>query len=292
MALAGDMTTQAGRGAAPDRPGATRLAAAAASENFPVASRLLPRRARAKVVAFYNYARAADDAADDPAAGPAERLARLDALEAGLDGRGQGAAEGRALDAALAPSDAAARDAARDLLVAFRRDARGIACADWADLMAYCDRSAVPVGRFLLAVHGEPSAAHAPSDALCAALQVLNHLQDIAEDRRLLGRRYLPGDWMAAEGATGADLVRSAASPALRRVLDRCLDATDDLLDAAAPLPHRILSRGLRAQAGATLALARRLSSLLRAGDPLAARVALRRTDFVRAGLSGLRAAL
>ena len=269
----------------------TDLDRAARRENFPVASRLLPPHARGKVVAFYRFARAADDIADDPDASPEAKLGRLDAFGRGLsgqDGKGPAAALRRALDDGRTPSDATALAAAGELLVAFRRDAGGIACADWADLMAYCDVSAAPVGRFLLAVHGEDAVTHGPSDALCAALQVLNHLQDIAEDHRDLGRRYLPGDWMAAEGAADADLVGPALTPALRRVVDRTLEATDALLTEAAPLPTLIASRGLRMQAAATVALARRLHALLRRGDPLAWRVALRRADFARAGLSSL----
>jgi squalene synthase HpnC len=288
MALAEGITETTSR-----QDPAAPLDRAAAFENFPVASRLLAPRARRKVVAFYNYARAADDAADDPALTPARRVAALRALEAGLTcGRGdpRGVALAHALDGRSA-DDRRARDAARALMGAFHRDANGIQCADWADLMDYCDASAVPVGRFLLAVHGEGPAPEGPSDALCAALQVLNHLQDIAEDRRRLGRRYLPGDWMAAAGAGSEDLTAPRCSPALRAVIDRTLDATDALLVRAAPLPGRIRSRGLRAQAAATLALARRLAARLRAGDPLAGRVAPGRGDFLAAGLAGLWAA-
>ena len=264
----------------------------AGRENFPVASRLLPPHARDKVVAFYRFARAADDIADDPDTTSRTKLARLDDFAQGLSGRGTAGpavALRRALHEGQAPSDTAALASAEALLGAFRRDAGGIACADWADLMTYCDASAVPVGRFLLAVHGEDAATHAPSDALCAALQVLNHLQDIGPDRRDLGRRYLPGDWMVEEGARDADLGGPALTPALRRVVDRTLTATDALLAQAAPLPCRIAARGLRIQAAATLALARRLHARLRRGDPLARRVALRRADFALAGLQSLR---
>ncbi len=281
--------TAIGPAAAPPVP-AARLNASAGGENFPVASRLLPMAIRGKVVAFYNFARAADDAADDAAAPPEARLARLDALERGLV-RGEGAPEGAALHRSLAGMPAA-RAAALDLLPAFRRDARGIACADWDDLMGYCAHSAAPVGRFLLivndAAHGD---AQGPSDALCAALQVLNHLQDMGDDWTSLGRRYLPGDWMAETGARDADLAGAASTPALARVRARTLDACDALLAEAAPLPGRIGARGLRMQAAATLWLARRLALRLRRGDPLAGRVALGRADFARGALAGLRAA-
>ncbi|MBM2575890.1 squalene/phytoene synthase family protein [Jannaschia sp. Os4] len=275
-------------GNAPARPGAAPDPwAKAASENFPVASRLLPRGTRARVVAFYRFARAADDAADGGDHSPESRLARLDSLEAGLDGTARN--EGSDLRALVDPPALAE---ARALLPAFRRDVTLTDCADWDDLMAYCASSAVPVGRFLLAVHGEGEDAQAPSDALCAALQVLNHCQDIAADERGLGRCYLPLDLREAAGVARADLTAPAMSPALRAVVRRTLDATDDLLAAAAPLPARIRARGLRAQATATLDLARRLSRRLRHGDPLARRIAPSRLDFARAGLAGLAAAV
>lgn len=289
---AGRTALWAARGTA-RRDGATAGASpaidgAARTENFPVASLMLRPAVRCKVVAFYNYARAADDAADDPRLSPGERTDALRALELGLDG-GRGDPRGRTLREAVGEGPELAF--ARDLMRAFHRDAVGIRCRDWADLMSYCEASAAPVGRFMLAVHGEAGAARAPADALCAALQVLNHVQDIAADRRDLGRRYLPGDWMDETGAREEDLTAAALTPALRRVLDRTLYECDALLEAAAPLPARIASRGLRAQAATTSALARRLAARLRVEDPLAGRVRPSRPDFFHAGLAGLWAA-
>ncbi|TFL16301.1 squalene synthase HpnC [Jannaschia formosa] len=282
-------------GTAASRAEEAKFDAAARDENFPVASRLLAPALRGRVMAFYRFARAADDAADDPRASPEARQARLDVLEGGLRGArgdGAGAALRRALAEGRAPRDAAALREAAGLMPAFRRDAAGgTACADWDDLMGYCRSSAASVGRVLLALHGEGQAARAPSDALCAALQVLNHLQDMGGDHRLLGRRYLPGDWMAEAGARDAELGAPSLSPALARVVARTLDGVDALLAEAAPLPGRIAARGLRGQAAATLWLARRLTARLRRGDPLAARVALSRLDFARAALAGLWAA-
>jgi phytoene/squalene synthetase len=225
--------------------------------------------------------------ADDPALDSGEKLRRLDRFEAGLDGQVDGAPEGRALADRLG----AARQA-RQLLRAFRRDARGGDCASWGDLLAYCEDSANPVGRFLLDLHGEGRGARDASDRLCTALQVLNHLQDIREDHLRLGRHYLPADWMAEEGATLADLAAPAVSPALRRVVDRALDRCDALLDGAAGLPGALASRRLAGEAATILWLGRRLSARLRRGDPLAGRVAPTRLDFARAGLRGAWTAL
>ncbi|MEM8822098.1 MAG: squalene/phytoene synthase family protein [Pseudomonadota bacterium] len=270
------------------------LDSAARQENFPVASRFLAPRLRSRVIAFYRYARTADDIADDPDQSSEAKMTRLAALEDGLVGRADGNAGAvlrRAHHDGASAEDAAALSAAAKLLEAFRVDSGGIRCADWADLMSYCDASAVPVGRYLLIIHGEDITAHGPSDALCAALQVLNHLQDQRSDWLDLGRRYVPGDWMVECGADDADLAAETCSVPLRAAMDRTLGATDDLLARAAPLPSRIVSRGLRAQAAATLDVARRLSARLRVGDPLAGRVALTRGDMIRVALTGVWAA-
>jgi squalene synthase HpnC len=199
-------------------------------ENFPVGSLLIHRDLRGVVAAFYRFARASDDVADHPGLTAEERLRQLDAFEGGLDGDPAGRPEGLALAALDRPEPARH---ARQLLRAFRTDARGESCATWDDLLAYCEDSANPVGRFLLDLHGEARAARPMADRLCTALQVLNHLQDLKADHRLLDRRYLPADWMAAEGASPADLARPALTSALRGAVDRALERCDGLLDGA-----------------------------------------------------------
>lgn len=274
---------------------AARSGKAAGDENFPVGSILIAAPLRPHVAAFYAFARAADDIADAPGLEPAKKRQLLDRFEAGLDGTADAPACAHRLRQSLAAcgvSDAHARD----LLAAFRRDAQNPRCADWDDLMGYCALSAHPVGRFLLDLHGETPArapaAYAASDALCAALQVLNHLQDIAADRTALDRIYLPQDWLATEGVAEADLAAPGATPGLRRVIDRALDGCDVLIAAAAPLPRRLRARRLAAESAAIVALARRLAARLRAGDPLAGRVALSRLDFGVGMASGLRTLL
>ena len=120
-----------------------------------------------------------------------------------------------------------------DLIDAFKQDATRRRYADWYDLMGYCNRSAAPVGRFLLDLHGEDPTHWVASDALCNALQVLNHLQDCKDDYLALDRVYLPGDRMAAHGASVANLAEDHASPGMRRVLDDVLAGVED-----APCAH------------------------------------------------------
>ena len=262
----------------------------ARGENFPVGSALLRRELRPHVMRLYAFARAADDVADAPDLAPREKLRRLDAFEAALAG-GAGPAEGAALRESLRETGVTDRHA-RDLLTAFRRDAVEGRCADWEALADYCAHSAHPVGRHMLDLHGEDAATHPHSDALCAALQVLNHLQDLGPDRRRLDRMYLPLDWMAEAGACVSDLDAGQASPALRAVIDRALDACDALLTRAEPLPRLVASPRLAGECAAIMRLARRLSARLRRADPLAVRVALSKAEFARAAAAGAAHAL
>ena len=134
--------------------------------------------------------------------------------------------------------------------------------------------SASPVGRYLLDLHGEDPADYAVSDPLCDALQVINHLQDCQEDYREMDRVYLPLDWLAEAAETVEALDRPAASPGLRRVLDRCLDGTEALMVRARQMPRKLKSRHLGAESAVIVALADALAGQLRRRDPLAERVA------------------
>ena len=248
----------------------------AGEENFPVGSLLIATELRPAVARFYRVARTADDIADDPNLSAEEKLARLDRVEAELDRHPDRAATGHL----------------RQLLKAFRRDAVERRCADWDALAEYCADSANPVGRFLLDLHGEDPAGYPASDALCTALQVLNHLQDCGDDYRALDRIYLPSDWLAQEAVAETALAGGRTTPALRRVIDRCLAEVDDLLAAAAPLPLRLRSTRLALEAAAILALARALAERLKRRDPLAGRVQLSRPAMLAVGLSAAAACL
>ncbi len=260
----------------------------AGDENFPVGSAFIAPLLRPCVAAFYAFARAADDVADNPRLSPDDKLRRLDMFEAGLGGDGPPVAQRLAV--ALAARGVTDRHA-RDLLAAFRQDAVVNRYADWDALMGYCALSAHPVGRFLLDLHGEDRAIWPASDALCAALQVLNHLQDLGPDRAALDRVYLPLDWLAAEGVGVKALDAPQSTPALRRVIDRALDGCDRLIARASALPPALRSRRLAAESGAIVAIAGRLSARLRHGDPLAARIKPGKLDFARGAFAGLIAA-
>ncbi len=262
----------------------------AADENFPVGSWLLPARLRPHVAIFYRFARAIDDIADNPALAPEDKITRLSRFESALQGGGDNdpaLATATRMRASLAETGVTAHHCL-DLITAFKQDAVKLRYGDWDDLMAYCALSANPVGRYLLDLHGEDPAGYPASDALCSALQVLNHLQDCQDDRRTLDRVYLPLDWLAAAGVDVAALDARASSPGLRQVVDQCLDGIDDLLAVARTLSGRLDSRPLALESAVIVCLAERLTALLRADDPLAGRVALRRRDFAVCGLRGI----
>ncbi|HVB68667.1 MAG TPA: squalene synthase HpnC [Acetobacteraceae bacterium] len=260
-----------------------------ADENFPVGSALIRRDLRPHVHAFYAFARNADDIADSPALASDDKLARLDRMEAVLLGHAEtGAPSAARLRASLAATGTTAAHA-RALLVAFRRDATKRRTADWDELLDYCRYSAMPVGRHVLDLHGEDRATWAASDALCAALQVLNHLQDGAADLAALDRCYLPQEMLAQHGAAVDDLRGAAETPALRAVFDALLERTEALIAAAAALPGGVRDRRLRLETAVITGLARRLARRLRREDPVAGRVKLRRADIAGALFAALR---
>ncbi len=261
---------------------------AASGENFPVGSWLIRKDLRRHVHMFYLFARAADDIADNPALAAAEKVRRLDRMGEILDGAsGDDAPSAVAMRASLAETGVTAQHC-HDVLRAFRLDATKLRYRDWDDLMEYCRYSASPVGRQLLDLHGEDRAAFAPSDALCSALQVLNHLQDCADDYRQLDRVYLPCDILESCGATIEQLSGPRLTPGLRRAIDQLLDRTAALIVTAQALPGAVASFGLRCESAVIVALAGRLTLLLRRGDPLAGRVKLAKGDFAAALLAGL----
>jgi squalene synthase HpnC len=258
-------------------------------ENFPVGSFLLPRRLRPHVATYYAFARAIDDIADNPEATPQEKLARLDAMERALDGTPDDAASVEKATKLRASLIATGVDLAhaRDLISAFRQDAVKGRYASWDELIDYCNRSASPVGRYLLELHGEDRAGFRQSDALCNALQVINHLQDCAEDYRRLDRVYLPGEWLAAEGAEVAMLSAGAAPPPLRRVILRTVAACRTLMPDARALPSVLRSRHLAMESAVIVRIAERLLDELEQRDPVAERVELTKVQFALCGIGG-----
>jgi squalene synthase HpnC len=260
-------------------------------ENFPVASVLIADRHRPAVMAFYRVARMADDIADHASASAAEKLMRLAEIQTTLTGGGD------TVDAAVALREVQkARGLSPqhilDLLEAFRRDVTKTRYADWAELMDYCRYSAAPVGRFVLDVHGESRATWPASDALCAALQVINHLQDCGDDYRDLDRVYVPHDELDRAGVDVTALGASVATPALRGVIKTVAGRTHALLETARPLAGEVRDARLSLEIGVIRRLAVSLDRRLMQRDPLSQRVHHNPYEALGLALAGAAGAL
>jgi hydroxysqualene synthase len=258
-------------------------------ENFPVASWLVGQPYRRPIMAFYRFARAADDVADHPSLDAEQKLALLDRLGDALSGRGPGDPEAEPLRLALRERGLAPRHA-YDLLEAFRLDVHKLRYANWQELIDYCRLSAMPVGRFVLDVHGEDESSWRASDPLCVALQVINHLQDCAKDYRQLDRVYLPQDMLVAHGASTEMLAAAQSSPALLAAVHELAGRTLALLRDAAPLSGQVGNSRLALEIAAIHALAGRLARRLTRRDPLSESVHLgKAASAVVGGLGVLR---
>jgi squalene synthase HpnC len=259
----------------------------AGDENFPVASWLVAPQHRRPIMAFYEFVRIADDVADHPTLAPDEKLAHLERMEQSLLGRDDGNAAGIVLRAALAERNLSPQHA-QDLLHAFRQDATKLRYKDWDDLIDYCRYSAMPVGRFVLDVHGESHATWPASDNVCAVLQIINHLQDCVKDRRALDRTYIPLDALAATGARVEDLDAPRSTPQLLACLHGLAQRTGVMLEEGAALPAQINDRRLSLEIAAIVNLARHFVRLLREKDPLSENVRLGKMGVAGFGLLGV----
>ena len=241
-------------------------------ENFPVASLLIRRTHRPAILAFYRFARAADDVADHPAAERNGKLRILEHMWRSVQGQDINSKEATVLRRFLVERNVTSRHAL-DLLEAFRRDVTKCRYKDWDELMDYCRYSAAPVGRFVLDVHGEASTTWPASDALCTALQVINHLQDCGRDYRALDRVYLPLDLLSETGAHVSDLAEPSASVRLRDAISRLARRTQDLLARSRSFASQIRDHRLAVEVGVIQRLAEDLARRLLSRDPLSERV-------------------
>jgi squalene synthase HpnC len=256
-------------------------------ENFPVASWIIHPRHRALILAFYNFVRTADDIADHATLAASEKLSYLDLLEAELLGNGDSQPEAVNLRRALAERSMPPRHAL-DVLIAFRMDVSKLRYENWDEVIHYCRYSAMPVGRFMLDVHGESTSTWAASDALCAGLQINNHLQDCGKDYRELNRVYLPRDALEAAGASVEQLGLDRAPAPLLHCLHALAARTEALLDQSKSLGSEVRDFRLGVEISVIQAFADRIVSLLKARDPLSERVHLGPTELLVYSLGGV----
>jgi hydroxysqualene synthase len=256
-------------------------------ENFPVASWIIHPRHRALILAFYNFVRTADDIADHATLAAGDKLAFLDLLEAELLGKGKTQPEAANLRRALAERSMQPRHAL-DVLTAFRMDVTKLRYESWDELIHYCRYSAMPVGRFMLDVHGESTSTWAASDALCAGLQINNHLQDCGKDYHDLDRVYLPRDALQAAGASVEALGAARASAPLLRCLHALAARTELLLDESKSLAATVKDFRLGLEISVIQAFADRIVRFLKLRDPLSERVHLNPLELITLGIGGL----
>jgi squalene synthase HpnC len=217
----------------------------AAGENFPVASRVLPRRVRAHLLAVYGFARLVDELGDSDEIAPADRLPALGWLEGELDRafRGEAAHPLLVRLQATVRECGLAREPFARLIEANRVDQRVNRYRTWEQLRGYCALSADPVGELVLGVFGLATPGRiALSNSICTALQLTEHCQDVAEDLAR-GRVYLPLEDLARFGCAEADLEREHAGVALREVLAFEVARARGLLDEGAPLIGQLRGR-------------------------------------------------
>jgi squalene synthase HpnC len=252
------------------------LAEKAAAENFPVALRMLPSRYRAHLMAVYTYARTVDDTGDE--APPDQRPGLLAGLREDLERLYAVVPDSPPADPAVRGLASVVTDCAipmqpfRDLIAANEQDQVVFRYQTFDDLLGYCRLSANPVGQIVLYIFGcyTPERA-ALSDAVCSALQVIEHLQDVAEDFRA-GRVYLPLDDLRKHGCSEQDLAGTAASPQLRELIAAEADRAARLLTAGAPLVGQLRGSARVAVAGYLAGGRAALAALARARyDVLAA---------------------
>lgn len=257
------------------------------TENFPVAQLVRPDLRR-HVTAYYIFARAADDISDNPLLPSQDKIDRLDRFAAALtDPADNGVPSCLPLRESLKETGVTPQHAL-DLLAAFKQDAVKTRYADWGELLDYCRYSASPVGRYVLALHGIGEEAWPANDALCTALQIINHVQDCADDYRELDRVYIPLDIMAAHGADPTDLSAETSSPGLRAALDAVLDLTGPLVQTGRNLPRLVPDTRLKIDTAIIHEVADSLVKLLYRRDPLCDNVKLGALGKAGAALRGL----
>src|SRR3984957_14922504 len=256
-------------------------------ENFPVASWIIHPRHRALILSFYNFVRTADDIADHATLGERDKLNYLDLLESELLGRGDSQPVAVNLRRALAERSMPPRHAL-DVLVAFRMDVTKLRFDNWEKGIHYCRYSAMPVGLFMLDVHGESTSPWAASDALCAGLQINNHLQDCGKDYKDLNRVYLPRDALAAAGASVEALGEGRASAPLLQCLHSLAVRTEILLNDSKSLSAEVKDFRLGLEISVIQRFADRIVQLLKVRDPLSQTVHLGPTELLAHSVGGI----
>lgn len=260
----------------------------AKDENFPVGMLISPKLKNI-VQTYYQAARDADDAADNPLLSAEQKKAVLDNIELAfrqpdMPTEFKSAAKlGRLFAAENLDSSLYT-----DLLTAFRMDAENQPIEIWEQLLNYCNYSAAPVGRFMLAIHNENPSSYLPAATLCAVLQITNHLQDLKKDAVNLQRFYLPHEMMEQHGARYSDIYLSFTKPALREVINETTDKLRMMLQDAEPIFKIVKNIRLKLELGVIFSLTNSMIKKIERRDVLHDNIRLNGFDWIKALGSGL----
>lgn len=264
-------------------------------ENFPVASFLLPTHLHEPIAAIYAFARSADDFADEGDLAPEQRLALLDGYRRELDRIARGEPTQHPLFLRLRPvisRHALPLQLFHDLLDAFAQDVKQDRYADFAELMDYCRRSANPVGRLLLHLFAAATPENLKdSDAICSALQLINHWQDVGIDvgKGPRGRIYLPAEDLTRFGVSAESILRRSASADFSALMRFEVERARALMHSGAALGRRLPGRiglEIRAIIVGGLRILEKIEAVNY--DVFQHRPALNATDWPRLGLRAM----
>lgn len=219
-------------------------------ENFPVAMGLLPRATRGHLLAIYGFARLTDDVGDEA---PGDRSALLDEIDREIDRIFAGETPRHPLMGRVARSVRACslpEQPFRRLVEANRRDQHVARYERYQDLVEYCTYSADPIGHLVLGVFGVATPERIRwSNAICTALQLVEHWQDVAEDLAA-DRIYLPAEDLRRFGCSEVDLKASAAGPAVRELMRFEVERARELMRSGEPLMGSLVGWARLAVAG------------------------------------------
>ena len=258
-------------------------------ENFPVTTVFIPFRLRKHVHLFYNCARTADDIADSIKLTTKQKTFFLKHIDGVLKGTENCDKNSKFafLHRRSAEETGVTVEHARHLLQAFMMDVSKSRYRNWSELINYCQYSAAPVGRYLLDLHGCKKQSQKGTDSLCIALQILNHLQDCKIDYVSLNRVYIPEEFFKIYETDVTVLGAQNTDVNFRRVLNKILTRTDELILVAKKEAWKISHRGFRFQTGIIIAISENLSKELRKRDPISERVELTKTQYLFCFLKG-----
>ena len=253
-------------------------------ENFPVGMMLFGKGKRQIVSDYYRFARYADDIADNPHLQPQSKVNKLHELEEIFTGQknyqGQKLKFVKQLKTEFERMEIPTT-LATDLLIAFRQDSIGFYYQTWGQLIEYCKYSAAPVGKFMLTIHHEHPSTYLPAVSLCVALQIVNHIQDIKYDMKLLKRLYIPEEIMKKYHLHPEDLIQNKSSIGLQKAISHLMKKTQGLVKEGSLLPQLIRNTGLRIEVCIILSLTNIMIKKILKGDVLAKEIKLSPKDWL-----------